>query len=159
GAAPLNLTNAMPPQGFSLVGGLPTNIAAGGSATLTVRMDTAIVGPKFGGLQFDTNDPGTPTFHFNVSGTGTGAGPRGSPIIAMPDPALGYDLASLPRLLSPGATLTDSNSLTYAGGQLTVEFAAGGTANDRLGIRNLGVGAGQVGVAANVVTIGGVRVG
>src|SRR5205823_3773372 len=104
-------------------------------------------------------DPDTPTFHFNVSGVVTGAAPLGAPVIALPDPALGYDFASLPRVLSPGATLSDGNSLTYAGGQLTVEFAAGGTANDRLGIRNQGIGAGQVGVTGNAITLAGIPIG
>lgn len=159
GAAALNLTNAVLPPGFSLVGGLPTNIAAGSSAALTVRMDTAVVGPKLGALRFDTNDPDAPTFRFNVSGNITGTAPPGAPVIGLPDPALGYDFASLPRVLSPGATLTDSNSLTFASGQLKIEFAAGNTANDRLGIRHQGTGAGQIGVAADAVTFGGVPIG
>ena len=57
------------------------------------------------------------------------------------------------------ATLTDPDSAEFAGGGLTVRFAAGGTADDRLGFQDVGTGAGQVGVSGATVTYGGTPVG
>ncbi|WP_241776339.1 Ig-like domain-containing protein [Pseudomonas mosselii] len=58
------------------------------------------------------------------------------------------------------ATVTDSDSVDFAGGNLTVAVSANGVAGeDVLGIRNQGNGAGQIGVSGNTVSYGGVAIG
>ncbi|MFT0868268.1 Ig-like domain-containing protein [Pseudomonas sp. CAM1A] len=58
------------------------------------------------------------------------------------------------------ATVTDSDSADFAGGNLTVAVSANGVASeDVLGIRHQGNGAGQVGVSGNTVSYGGVAIG
>ncbi|MFO0699340.1 MAG: DUF4347 domain-containing protein, partial [Nitrospira sp.] len=58
------------------------------------------------------------------------------------------------------ATVTDVDSADFNSGTLTVSFTAGSdTAEDVLGIRNQGTGAGQIGVSASNVTYGGVTIG
>ncbi|MEY4906445.1 MAG: hypothetical protein RL260_163, partial [Pseudomonadota bacterium] len=58
-----------------------------------------------------------------------------------------------------GATLTDSDSPVLTGGNLTYAVTANGTATDELGIRNQGIGAGQIGLSGLDVTYGGVVIG
>ena len=58
------------------------------------------------------------------------------------------------------ATVADVDSADFNSGTLTVSFTAGSdTAEDVLGIRNQGTGAGQIGVSASNVTYGGVTIG
>ena len=54
--------------------------------------------------------------------------------------------------LTPAATVSDSDSANFDAGTLTVDFTAGGTANDRLAIRNQGTGTGEIGVSGTDVT-------
>ncbi|WP_188113253.1 Ig-like domain-containing protein [Nocardioides humilatus] len=56
-------------------------------------------------------------------------------------------------------TVTDIDSTNFGAGSLTIDFSAGGLAEDRLEIRNQGTGAGQIGVAATDVSYGGVVIG
>ncbi|MDF9754917.1 Ig-like domain-containing protein [Pseudomonas hunanensis] len=58
------------------------------------------------------------------------------------------------------ATVTDSDSADFAGGNLTVAVSANGVASeDLLGIRHQGNGAGQIGVSGSTVSYGGVAIG
>ncbi|WP_313651593.1 Ig-like domain-containing protein [Pseudomonas soli] len=58
------------------------------------------------------------------------------------------------------ATVSDSDSADFAGGNLTVAVSANGVAGeDVLGIRNQGNGVGQIGVSGNTVSYGGVAIG
>ncbi|MDF9618237.1 Ig-like domain-containing protein [Pseudomonas entomophila] len=58
------------------------------------------------------------------------------------------------------ATVSDSDSADFAGGNLTVAVSANGVASeDVLGIRHQGNGAGQIGVSGNTVSYGGVAIG
>ncbi|RCL21031.1 pyrrolo-quinoline quinone, partial [Pseudomonas sp. AFG_SD02_1510_Pfu_092] len=58
------------------------------------------------------------------------------------------------------ATVSDSDSANFAGGNLTVAISANGVASeDLLGLRNQGTGAGQVGVSGGIVSYGGVAIG
>ncbi|MEG4227896.1 MULTISPECIES: DUF4347 domain-containing protein [unclassified Microcoleus] len=67
GTAALNLSNPTLPTGFSLVGNLPTSVAAGASANLQVQVDTATAGNKTGTLQFVNNDSDENPFNFPIS--------------------------------------------------------------------------------------------
>ena len=55
--------------------------------------------------------------------------------------------------------LTDPDSPDFDGGLLRVDLGTSGLGNDRLGIRDQGTGAGQIGVSGNTVTYGGIVVG
>ena len=147
------------PPGFSLVGTFPTSIAAGASASFTVRLETARAGVRFGAIRFQTNDADESTFTFNVEGSVSGAYPIGAPILALPGPAVAASAGGGQTVLDGEATLADSDSPNYDGGQLVVEFAAGGSDADRLAIRNQGTGAGQIGVNGTSVTFAGVTIG
>ncbi|MGY3299069.1 hypothetical protein ACVWY1_003536 [Pseudomonas sp. TE6288] len=58
------------------------------------------------------------------------------------------------------ATVTDSDSADFAGGNLTVAVSANGVASeDLLGIRHQGNGAAQIGVSGSTVSYGGVAIG
>ncbi|WP_407715694.1 Ig-like domain-containing protein [Comamonas testosteroni] len=58
------------------------------------------------------------------------------------------------------ATVTDSDSANFDGGQLSVAISSGGQSlEDVLGIRNQGTGAGEIGVSGANVTYGGVVIG
>jgi VCBS repeat-containing protein len=75
------------------------------------------------------------------------------------NPFLNYVENALPAALVPTATLTDADSLNFAGGTIKVEFSANGSADDRLSIIVQGFGAGQIGIAGSYVTYGGVAIG
>jgi Ca2+-binding RTX toxin-like protein len=71
GTAVLNLSNPTLPTGFSLVGNLPTTLAAGASANLVLQVDTATAGNKSGTLQFVNNDSNENPFDFPISASVT----------------------------------------------------------------------------------------
>uniref|UniRef100_UPI0035B2446B cadherin domain-containing protein n=1 Tax=Zoogloea sp. TaxID=49181 RepID=UPI0035B2446B len=58
-----------------------------------------------------------------------------------------------------GATVTDSDTSVFTGGQLIYQITANGTATDELGIQNQGTGAGQIGLSGTNVTYGGTTIG
>lgn len=159
GYAPLTLGGLVLPPGFALVGAFPPSVAPGATATFTVRLDTARAGVKFGQLRFTTNDPDEGVFNFNLEGTVIGAPPAGAPLLTLPGPALASRSRATPRVLAGAATLADADSSNFNGGSLRVEFAAGGTADDRLAIRYEGDAPGQIGVRGAAVTYGGTEIG
>ncbi|MEG4216575.1 DUF4347 domain-containing protein, partial [Microcoleus sp. Pol14C6] len=71
GTAALNLSNLTLPTGFSLVGNLPTTLAAGASANLQVQVDTTAAGNKSGTLQFVNDDTDENPFDFAISASVT----------------------------------------------------------------------------------------
>ncbi|MBN8281906.1 cadherin domain-containing protein [Zoogloea sp.] len=58
-----------------------------------------------------------------------------------------------------GATVTDSDTAVFTGGQLIYQITANGTATDELGVQNQGTGAGQIGLSGTNVTYGGTTIG
>lgn len=64
-----------------------------------------------------------------------------------------------PTTLAPWAGVTDVDSPTFSGGKLTVAIAANANVNDRLGIRNDGKGAQQIGASGGKVTYEGTQIG
>lgn len=156
----LNLSNFQLPRGFSFAVAPPATVAAGSSVTLTIRLDAADTGRKFGTLRFDTNDPDVPQFDLALTGNVTGAAPVGSPSIVLGGShAIANYLDTLPSLLAPLATVTDTNSTNFATGTLTAEFASFGEATDRLAIRNQGTSTGQIGINASDVSFAGTLIG
>ncbi|MEM7735566.1 MAG: choice-of-anchor D domain-containing protein [Deinococcota bacterium] len=111
----LLLSNLNLPDGYSLVGNFPTNVAGGGSETATFQLDAAAVGVFTGTLSFDTNDEDESTYDIALTGTVTDtpqpeiqvAGPQGSI-----ESGGSYDFGSGAVGESPSATFTVSNGGT-----------------------------------------------
>ena len=77
-------------------------------------------------IRFDTNDPDIGNYELNLTGFVTGTAPPGAPVITVSgNPAATYNFTSLPRPISPAATVTDSNSANFNGGILRAAQFAG----------------------------------
>jgi hypothetical protein len=74
-------------------------------------------------------------------------------------PAVCYVNSGNPQLVAASADIADTDSPNFNSGRLTVEFASGGTVDDRLAIRGQGTAVGQIGLAGQEVTYGGVSIG
>ncbi len=70
-----------------------------------------------------------------------------------------YTENAIPVILSGIAGITDPDSADFDTGVLSIGIVSGGTALDKIGIRNQGTGAGQIGLTGNDVTYGGVVIG
>jgi hypothetical protein len=66
---------------------------------------------------------------------------------------LSYVEGGVPLLIAPGGSVTDADSLDFAGGSMRVSISP--TAAGTLSVRDQGVGIGQVGVSGSTVTFGG----
>ncbi|SDF84993.1 VCBS repeat-containing protein, partial [Bradyrhizobium brasilense] len=97
---------------------------------------------------------GTATQTINVTITGT----NDAPVVTAGN-TLSFTAGSAAAAISPAATVTDIDSVDFNGGHLTVALTANGAATDQLTIQNQGTGAGQIGLAGNNVTYGGVVIG
>jgi Bacterial Ig domain/Cadherin domain/RTX calcium-binding nonapeptide repeat (4 copies) len=73
--------------------------------------------------------------------------------------ALAYTENDPATAITATTSVTDVDSPDFDTGTLTVDFAAGGTADDRLEIANQGTGAGQIGASGSNVTFGGTTIG
>ncbi|QLE41018.1 choice-of-anchor D domain-containing protein [Nostoc sp. C052] len=69
GTAALNLSNLQLPNGFSLVGTLPTSVAANASTTISVVLNTTTPGTYSGSFSLNNNDSNESPFDFAISGT------------------------------------------------------------------------------------------
>jgi VCBS repeat-containing protein len=81
------------------------------------------------------------------------------PSITLPGGPVVYTEKDPPTVIDASATVVDPDSADFDTGVMVIDFASGGTLNDRLGIRNEGTGAGQVGVSGSAVTFGGTIIG
>ncbi|MEG5129114.1 choice-of-anchor D domain-containing protein, partial [Microcoleus sp. ARI1-B5] len=119
GTAALNLSNLTLPTGFSLVGNLPATVAAAGSATLQVQVDTATAGNKTGTLQFVNDDTDENPFNFPIS-------------------------ASVTATAAPEIQVLDGTTDIADGTASTIDFGSatiGGTLNKTFTVKNLGTAA------------------
>ncbi len=97
-----------------------------------------------GGVEFD---PSPSTFTLNVTAV------NDAPVLDLDIAAAGtgvaaaYTEGAAAAPVAPAATVTDADSADFSGGTLTVSFTANGTAADQLTVRNVGTGAGQIGVS------------
>ncbi|WP_230971554.1 cadherin domain-containing protein [Nitrogeniibacter aestuarii] len=64
-----------------------------------------------------------------------------------------------PALYDTEFIVTDADSTNFDGGVLTLTVASGGGAGDVLSLRNVGTGAGQIGISGSNVTYGGIVIG
>jgi hypothetical protein len=81
------------------------------------------------------------------------------PVITLPSGGLAYTEGDAPTVIDPAAALVDPDSANFDGGLLRVDLGTSGSSNDKLGIRDEGTGAGQIGINGNEVTYGGVVIG
>jgi surface-anchored protein len=81
------------------------------------------------------------------------------PVISATSGTLTYTENAAPAVILPSSSVSDPDSTNYAGGLLSVVIASGSQAEDRLGIRNVGSGPGQIGVSGQTVTFAGVAIG
>ena len=115
--------------------------AAGDSFTYSLRNGgTATVTVTVNGITF------TPVVDLDPAAPGTGA-------------AASFTENGTALGLAPAATVSDSDSADFAGGSVTVSFTANGATEDGLIVRNLGNGAGQIGVSGSEVSYGGTPIG
>ena len=81
------------------------------------------------------------------------------PPIVTAGSAVNYTAGATGVVVTPTGTVTDADSPNFAAGSLTVSIATNVQTNDRLEIRNQGLGAGQIGVSGNRITFGGLLIG
>ncbi|MFO0904207.1 MAG: peptidoglycan DD-metalloendopeptidase family protein [Pirellulales bacterium] len=159
GSTALHLSNVVIPPGFRLTTPFPSIVNVDSRVRFTVAMDVDVPGDKFGEILFQTDDADESTYRFLVSGEVRGNLPVGSPVLDLPGPALAYQWLQPPQVIDDQARLADSNSSLFENGRLTVSFAAGGAAGDRLGIQDQGTGGGQISILGNSVLYSGVAMG
>ncbi len=63
------------------------------------------------------------------------------------------------QVIDAAVGLSDPDSANFSGGRLDLFYLQGGSAEDQLGVVHQGDGAGQIGVAGNTVSYGGVAIG
>jgi hypothetical protein len=68
GSGTLTTSGLTLPAGFSLVEGLSSSIAPGGSDTFTVQLDTTSVGTRSDQISFADNDGNESPFNFSITG-------------------------------------------------------------------------------------------
>ncbi len=82
-----------------------------------------------------------------------------APVIGAFTPDITYVENAAPLQIDSNATLTDVDSIDFAGGFLTIGIILNGHADDRLSIRNQGAAANQIGVSGGQITYSGVPIG
>ncbi len=80
-----------------------------------------------------------------------------APVIGAFTPDITYVENAAPLQIDSNATLTDVDSIDFAGGFLTIGIILNGHADDRLSIRNQGAAANQIGVSGGQITYSGVQ--
>ncbi|PNQ96499.1 hypothetical protein C1S70_22930, partial (plasmid) [Azospirillum argentinense] len=170
------ITFVIPPGGYNTQGGNFTysftfengpNGSLGSFTQVTKNLtassanfanESQIVG-SVNGKVFSFYMPGT----FAPTGQGVAVGDKLVFDIVMsvqPSETLSYTAGSGAQVIDQGtaAAVADTDSATFNGGNLTVAVDSV-TANDVLGVRNQGTGAGQIGVSGNNITYGGSVIG
>jgi hypothetical protein len=79
-----------------------------------------------------------------------------APVILAFDGSVTYTENAVPVLLDTNASASDVDGLNIGGGLLHIMITANGQPTDRLAIRNVGTGAGQISVTGNTIKLGNV---
>nr|WP_255603214.1 cadherin-like domain-containing protein [Oscillochloris sp. ZM17-4] len=82
-----------------------------------------------------------------------------APVLTLTSGATPYLMGDPAVVIDSGATVSDRDSLDFAGGQLRVVLSAGGGTGDMISVRNQGSGAGQIGISPPSITFSGVQIG
>ncbi|HNM75094.1 MAG TPA: PKD domain-containing protein, partial [Accumulibacter sp.] len=64
-----------------------------------------------------------------------------------------------PQVIDPAVSVTDLDSVNFAGGRLDLFYVQGGEVTDQLSVRNQGNGFGQIGVSGSNISYGGTLIG
>ncbi|MEH2072926.1 MAG: choice-of-anchor D domain-containing protein [Nostoc sp.] len=125
GTAALNLSNLKLPDGFSLVGTLPTSVAANASTAITVALNTTTPGTYSGSFTLNNNDTNESRFDFAISG------------IVKPVPAPEIQVLNGTVDIADGSTTAISFGDVVAGNTLTKTFTIKNTGTAALNLSNL----------------------
>ncbi|QHG18893.1 choice-of-anchor D domain-containing protein [Nostoc sp. ATCC 53789] len=125
GTAALNLSNLKLPDGFSLVGTLPTSVAANASTTITVALNTTKPGTYGGTLILSNNDTDESSFDFAISG------------IVKPVPAPEIQVLNGTVDIADGSTTTINFGDVITGNTLSKTFTIKNTGTAALNLSNL----------------------
>ncbi|MEL6815298.1 MAG: cadherin-like domain-containing protein, partial [Cyanobacteria bacterium J06598_3] len=82
-----------------------------------------------------------------------------APEVSLPGGTATYTEDAIPLVIDAAALVSDIDSDNFNGGTLTLALTAGGTASDRMALRNQGDGPGQIGLDGRIVTFEGSRIG
>ncbi|MGF2036394.1 MAG: FG-GAP-like repeat-containing protein [Nostoc sp. CmiVER01] len=82
-----------------------------------------------------------------------------APVITLPGDSIVYTENSAATVLDLNATVSDTDSSNFNTGNLTVRFASGGTASDRLSIRNQGTGGTEINLDGREIYYGSTKIG
>ncbi|MEM7252470.1 MAG: LamG-like jellyroll fold domain-containing protein, partial [Pseudomonadota bacterium] len=86
-------------------------------------------------------------------------GANDPPVISLTNGGQTFIEGGTPVLFDLAAVVTDNDSSDFDGGNLTASVVGNATSDDRVGIRNQGTNAGEIGVSGANVTYGGVQIG
>ncbi|OYD99578.1 hypothetical protein CDG77_00075 [Nostoc sp. 'Peltigera membranacea cyanobiont' 213] len=125
GTAALNLSNLKLPDGFSLVGTLPTSVAANASTAITVALNTTTPGTYSGSFTLNNNDTNESPFDFAISG------------IVKPVPAPEIQVLNGTVDIVDGSTTAINFGDIVAGNTLTKTFTIKNTGTAALNLSNL----------------------
>ncbi|MCB1994343.1 MAG: hypothetical protein KDG57_00410, partial [Rhodoferax sp.] len=109
-------------------------------------------------------DGGNATFEITqqIFGSGPGLARSASPTIGdfSGTVTVGENAANAAlQAIDSSVSISDADSANFDGGRLDLFYVQGGRASDQLGVRHQGNGPGQIGVAGNTVSFGGVAIG
>ncbi|MBK7999042.1 MAG: hypothetical protein IPK15_10095 [Verrucomicrobia bacterium] len=82
-----------------------------------------------------------------------------APQISLPGSPVNFVEGSIPVVLNSNATVIDIDSASFGGGQLTISISENSVPEDRLSIRNQGVGPGEIEVSGIGIAYEGVGIG
>jgi Ca2+-binding RTX toxin-like protein len=85
--------------------------------------------------------------------------PSNPPVVTLPGTAISYTENASATILDASATVTDIDSPNFNNGSLTVRFTTGGSADDRINIRNEGTGATQINLDGREIYYGSNLIG
>jgi VCBS repeat-containing protein/predicted outer membrane repeat protein len=162
--------------GGTTIGTLAGQDTTGLSVTFNASATTVSVRSVVRRIQFNPDDENTSSLQRTVSyslsdGThpGAGTGTKLVNVTPVDDPPKitgwagdkTYIENAAPLILDTNVTINDPDvpDLASGSGALTVTITANASADDRLGIRNQGTGAGQIGLSGTDVTYGGGVIG
>ena len=134
GSGDLTIGSLTVPAGFSIVEGLSSSIAVGGSDSFTIRLDTSAPGAKGGDMVISSNDPDEDPFNFAIAGS----------VIAVTPPAPDITVT----LARPAGPIDNGNSAVEFGNRVvgargpTRTFRVRNDGTTTLNIGNLTVPAG-----------------
>ncbi|MBW4477453.1 MAG: hypothetical protein KME54_11365 [Tolypothrix brevis GSE-NOS-MK-07-07A] len=81
------------------------------------------------------------------------------PVVTLPSTAISYTENASATILDASATVTDIDSPNFNNGSLTARFTTGGSADDRINIRNEGTGATQINLDGREIYYGSNLIG